>query len=143
MRTVIGQFRRKYLQIVSIFRVEMNRRLFLSQVGLLSLIGASGCVAPLLGYDVLLYNESDEAVNGTVEITDRNSGAEVFQEEFELPTDERTRYERIGNHQRTHEVFVETGGGLSDQDLWEPDGSNLHLTVRIGNDEIEISRLVG
>jgi hypothetical protein len=121
----------------------MDRRLFLSQVGVLSLVGVSGCVAPLLGYDVLLYNESDNAVNGTVEITDKNSGAEVFQEEFELPMGEQTRYERVGNHRRTHEVSVETEDGLSDQGLWEPDGGTVHLTIRLRNDEIEISRLVG
>ena len=91
----------------------------------------------------MLYNASDETVNGTVEITDRSSGAEVFQEEFELSTDERTRYERVGNHRRTHEVSIETADGLSNQDLWKPGGGRLDLTIRIHNDEIEISRLVG
>ena len=120
----------------------MNRRYFLSQVGLLSLVGVSGCIAPLLGYDALLYNESDDVVNGTIEITDRSSEAEVFQDEFELSTGEQTRYERVGNYRRTHEVSVETVDGLSDQGLWEPDGGTAHLTIRIHNDEIEINSLV-
>ena len=123
--------------------MTLGRRNILKGIALSIVIGLSGCLSRLLGYDVMMNNPTDSAVTGSVKITDRQSGSVVLDKKFELGANGETKYNRIGNHQHVHEVEVETEAGLSNDDLWNPgEGGALHLTIRIEDDEVQISRIV-
>lgn len=110
-------------------QIDVSRRRLVAGSGLAILTGIAGCttvtnwIADLALGDVNLFNETDEIIRGTIEITDPVETT-VLSESFELaptPDDEEedddednvAAYDEVWNDPGTYHVSVELANGIS------------------------------
>ena len=110
------------------------------------LFAVSGCLEPVLGYDVHIVNQSEDELSGSIEIIRDDSGKVVLDEEFELASSgeqSSVKYERIGASGVNYSVSVSTDSGLSEDARWSPQGySRTTLRVLISGESISIGGVV-
>ncbi|SEW26042.1 hypothetical protein SAMN04487945_2580 [Halobacterium jilantaiense] len=87
--------------------------------------------------DVVVFNQTGESVEVTIEVTDRSTGETVLSDTATIEPSQASEYPDALPDSGDFSATVQTAGELSGQHAWAVTSEDQSLQVRVQNDTVE------